>query len=153
VVLCRVGGWAELGKTPGVLAAVLMAPVLHYAAAIRPPQGKRCSNTVSSLAGTAALIAVLSLHDRSLPKALGYVAVAFGVLLTALGIFSPEIGAASSILWFLISTMILSVVSRAVPCRPRTRQVPPRLHGTALVLAQDPRDLNPRQRGRRQNDS
>ena len=113
-----VAGLAVLGLALGSLGSIIAA----YGArernpfeAVRPYAllGENAAAILfPCLAGTAVLIAVLSLRDRSLPKALGYVAAVFAVLLTALGIFSPGVGAIPSILWLLISTIALSVVSR-----------------------------------------
>jgi hypothetical protein len=113
-----VAGLAVLGLALGSLGSTTAAYGAHENnpfEAVRPYAllGENAAAILlPSLAGTAVLIAVLSLRDRSLPRALGYVAAAFGVLLTALGIFLPGVGLLPSILWLLISTIALSVVDR-----------------------------------------
>jgi hypothetical protein len=109
-----IGALAILGLSIGFVTAAMAA----YGASegqgyeIIAPLGAFAENfavcLLPALAGPAVLIAVLSLRRKTLPRVLGYTAAFFAVILTALGVLLPGVGALPAILWLVIMTGTLS---------------------------------------------
>lgn len=112
-----IGGLAVLGLAVGFVSSIIAAYGAHERfpfEAVRP-MGMLSENfavgLLPALAGPALLIGVLGLRDNVLPRPLGYVAAFFAIMLTVLGLVIPGSAALPALLWLVISTATLSLVS------------------------------------------
>ena len=105
-----VGAIAVLGLVLSFLGAVLAAVAANegYPFEAVRPMGLLAENAVAvllpALAGPAALVAFASLHDRLLPRTLGWVSAIFAVLLVLSGVLAPGSGLLLALLWLVLTS-------------------------------------------------
>jgi hypothetical protein len=127
--LTAIGALGLIGLALGFVAAMMAA---GGAADSYPFEAVRALGTMAEnlgpvmlplLAGPAALLTVIGLHDRAVPRALAWVSAVFTVLLTlTLVLLVPGAGAPPAFLWLLIASTTLTIrgVAATPPIRDRS---------------------------------